>query len=99
MLIVFVAVLAATGAAHALKGRALRGLLVILTANVAGGLGAAASTRWGWLAFSSAMSGIGLLGIAAARNVPDAPPPAPPEPERDPDYCWTHKTLEPQEDR
>lgn len=74
MLIVFVPLLVALGAAFALKGRAIRGLLVILSANVAVGLGAAASTRWGWLAFSLAMDGLVLLGIAAARNTPEPEP-------------------------
>lgn len=74
MLIVFVPLLVALGAAFALRGRAIRGLLVILSANVAVGLGAAASTRWGWLAFSLAMDGLVLLGIAAARNEPEPEP-------------------------
>lgn len=96
MLILFVSLLAALGAAFVFQGRAIRGLLVLLVANVTVGLGAAASTRWGWLAFSFAMDGLVLLGIAAARNEPQ-PQPAPEE--RDPDWCITHKKLEPKEDR
>lgn len=70
MLIVFIALLAALGAAFVLKGREVRGLLVLLVANVAVGLGAAASTRWGWLAFSTAMTGVCLIGIAAVHRTP-----------------------------
>lgn len=98
MLILFVSLLVTLGMAFALQGRAIRGLLVLLAANVAVGLGAAASTRWGWLAFSMAMDALVLLGIAVARN--DAQPqPAPAEPERDPAWCITHKKLEPEEER
>lgn len=96
MLILFVSLLAALGAAFVFQGREVRGLLVILTANVAVGLGTAASTRWGWLAFSMAMDGLCLIGIAVARNDPQ---PAPEEPERDPAWCITHKKLEPKEER
>lgn len=96
MLILFVSLLAALGAAFVFQGREVRGLLVLLAANVAVGLGAAASTRWGWLAFSMAMDGLCLIGIAVARNDPQ---PAPAEPERDPAWCITHKKLEPEEER
>lgn len=98
MLILFVSLLAALGAATVFRGREVRGLLVLLAANVAVGLGAAASTRWGWLAFSMAMDGLVLLGIAVALNEAQ-PQPAPVEPERDPDWCITHKKLEPEEER
>lgn len=68
MLIVFIALLAALGAAFVYRGHEVRGLLVLLVANATVGLGAAASTRWGWLAFSCAMSALCLVGIAAVRN-------------------------------
>jgi hypothetical protein len=96
LLIVFVSLLAALGAATVLRGHEIRGLLVLLVANATVGLGAAASTRWGWLAFSTAMTGLCLVGIAMVRN---ESAPAEPDEERDPDYCWTHKKLEPEEER
>lgn len=96
MLIPFIAVLAALGAAFVFQGREVRGLLVLLVANVVVGLCAAASTRWGWLAFSSAMTAMVLIGLAAAVADP-APDPEPEE--RDPDYCFTHKKIEPKEER
>jgi hypothetical protein len=65
MLIFFIALLAALGAAFVYRGHEVRGLLVLLVANATVAAGAAASTRWGWLAFSTAMTGICLLGIAA----------------------------------
>lgn len=68
MLIIFIALLAALGAALVLQGREVRGLLVLLVANATVGLGAAATTRWAWLAFSCAMTGVCLVGIAAVRN-------------------------------
>lgn len=96
MLILFISLLAALGAAFAFRGHEVRGLLVLLVANTTVGLGCTASTRWGWLAFSLAMDGLCVLGIAMART---DPVPAPEDPERDPDYCITHKKLEPQEER
>jgi hypothetical protein len=96
MLIVFVTLLAALGAATVFRGYEVRGLLVLLVANATVALGAAASTRWGWLAFSTAMTGLCLVGIAMVRNEPT---PAEPDEERDPDYCFTHKELEPKEER
>lgn len=98
MLILFVSILAAIGAAFVFKGREVRGLLVLLVANATVGLGTVASARWGWLAFSCCMTALCLVGIALARNEP-TPEPAPDDPERDPDWCITHKTLEPQEER
>lgn len=68
MLILFISLLAALGAALVLQGREVRGLLVLLVANATVGLGAAASARWAWLAFSCAMTGVCLVGIAAVRN-------------------------------
>lgn len=68
MLILFVALLAALGAALVSLGREVRGLLILLVANATVGLGAAASARWAWLAFSCAMTALCLLGIAAVRN-------------------------------
>jgi hypothetical protein len=68
MLIIFIALLAALGAALVSLGREVRGLLVLLVANATVGLGAAATTRWAWMAFSCAMTALCLLGIALVRN-------------------------------
>jgi hypothetical protein len=68
MLIIFIALLAALGAAFVLQGREVRGLLILLVANATVGLGAAASARWAWLAFSCCMTALCLVGIAAVRN-------------------------------
>lgn len=103
---VFIVILAALGAAFVFQGHEVRGLLVLLVANATVALGAAASTRWAWLAFSCAMTALCLVGIAAARSGTEvalraadpAPEPAP-DPERDPDWCITHKQLEPREER
>lgn len=65
MLIVFIPLLAALGAAFVLKGRAVRGLLV---ANATGAAGAAAYGRWNWTAFAVGMCAVSLGGIAAAQG-------------------------------
>lgn len=68
MLIVFIPLLAALGAAFVLKGRAVRGLLVLLVANATGAAGAAAYGRWNWTAFAVGMCAVSLGGIAAAQS-------------------------------
>jgi len=68
MFAIFIALLAALGAAFVYRGHEGRGLLVLLVANATVAAGAAAGTRWGWLAFSAALTGICLIGIAAVRN-------------------------------
>lgn len=107
MLIAVVSLLAALGAAFVFRGRAVRGLLILLVANATVALGAAASTRWAWLAFSCAMTALCLLGIAAAMHEPASteddmstePESSDEDEERSPDYCYTHKKLEPKEER
>lgn len=96
MLIIFVSLLAALGAAFAFRGREHRGLTVLLVANATDAAGAGLTARWPWLAFSLGMCALCALGIAMARSAPE---PAPEEPERDPDWCWTHGKLEPKEER
>lgn len=96
MLIVFVPILAALGAAIVLQGREARGLLVISVGNAANAAVSAATGRWNWFAFSMALVVLAMGGIAMVRN---EPAPAPPDEERDPDYCITHKKLEPEEER
>lgn len=68
MLIIFVPLLAALGAAFVLQGHEVRGLLVALTADAVVGIGAAACGRWPWVAFALALGGVCLAGIAAARR-------------------------------
>lgn len=96
MLIIFVSLLAALGAAFVLQGREHRGLTVLLVANAADAAGAGLTGRWPWLAFSLGMCALCAVGIAMARSAPE-PVPAPEE--RSPDYCFTHKKLEPKEER
>lgn len=68
MLIIFVPILAALGVAFALRGKALRGLLVTLVALVADLAVAVATERWNWVAFTAAMILLCLGGIAASRR-------------------------------
>jgi len=96
VLILFVSILAALGAAISFRGREVRGLLVLLVACAASLPAEAATSRWNWLAFSLGMCGLCLVGIAIAKADPQ---PAPEEPERSPDYCIIHGKLEPKEER
>jgi hypothetical protein len=96
VLILFISILAALGAAVAYRGREVRGLLVLLVACAAALPGEAATGRWNWLGFSLAMCALALAGIVIVRN---DPVPAPDDPERDPDWCIPHKKLEPKEER
>ena len=68
MILFFVIILAALGAAIAFRGREVRGLLVLLVANVTVAAGASLTAKWPWLAFSLAMCGLCLVGIALARR-------------------------------
>lgn len=70
MAIIFVCILAALGAAIAFRGRWMRGLIVILVANATAALTAAATGRWGWVAFSCAMCALSAIGMACARRGP-----------------------------
>lgn len=96
MLIVFVPILAALGAAVAFRGQPARGLIVLMAANATNAAVAAVTGRWNWLAFSLAMVALGVVGLLTVRNEPEQ---APDDEERDPDYCFTHKKLEPKEER
>lgn len=96
MLIFYVAILAALGAAFVFQGRERRGLLILLVANATVAAGAGFTAKWPWLAFSLGMCALCLVGIAIAKADPQ---PAPEEPERSPDYCITHGKLEPKEER
>jgi hypothetical protein len=68
MIPLFLAILAALGAALVFRGRKLRGLFVISAVTAAEAAYFGLSGRWGWLAF--ALGGIALcaIGVAAARN-------------------------------
>jgi hypothetical protein len=104
VLVPFITILAALGAAIAFRGRERRGLLVLLVANATVAIQAAALTRWELLSFSIAMCGVCLVGIALARRDDMArttpePEPAPEPDERRSDYCYTHQQNEPQEER
>lgn len=68
LLLFFVVILAALGAAFVMKGRELRGLFILLVANATVATGTAALSRWAWTAFSLAMTGLCLLGIAIAKG-------------------------------
>lgn len=68
MLIIFVPILAALGAAFVLRGRAVRGLLTIAAALAADLAVAVATERWNWVAFTAAMILLCLGGIAASRR-------------------------------
>lgn len=103
MLLLFTVILAALGAAFVLKGREARGLLVLLVAVLTVTADAAATGRWAWFAFTLALAGLVLIGLYSVRGgemaAPEPESPAEPEPERSPDYCWTHQQVEPQEER
>lgn len=66
--VIFVALLAAFGAAVSCRGRQARGLLVILAANAASIPTEIYTARWPWLAFSLAMTALCLIGVALARR-------------------------------
>jgi hypothetical protein len=68
MLIIFVSILAALGAAFAFRGKAARGLLIITVALAADLAAAVATERWNWTAFLAAMLLISVGGIVAART-------------------------------
>jgi hypothetical protein len=68
MLIFFVPILAALGAAFVLQGKAARGLSVIAVALAADLAVAVATERWNWVAFLAAMTLLTLGGVVAARN-------------------------------
>lgn len=70
MLIIFVPVLAALGAAFVLRGRAVRGLLTITAALAADLAVAVATERWNWVAFLAAMVLVAAGGAVIARREP-----------------------------
>lgn len=104
MLLPFVIILAALGAAVVFRGRKVRGLLVVLVANMTAAASAASLARWSWTAFSLAMVGVAMVGIAIARRDPvpattPEPEPAPEPDERSSDYCWTHQQIEKRDEK
>lgn len=68
MLIIFVPLLAALGAAFVFRGKAARGLLIITVALATDMAVAVATERWNWVAFLAAMVLIALGGVAASRR-------------------------------
>lgn len=72
MLFLFVPILAALGAAFVLRGREVRGLLVIAVAVATDMAVAIAYQRWPWVAFCGALLIISAIGIVAAKR-PEPP--------------------------
>lgn len=68
MLALFLAILAASGAAIAFRGRWARGLLVVAVVSATEAALFATQARWPWVVFSLAGVALCLVGIAAAKS-------------------------------
>jgi hypothetical protein len=65
---IFIVILAAFGAAFAFRGRQMRGLCVLLAANLGGVAGFALRSYWGWMAFSCCAAALCVAGMVAVRR-------------------------------
>lgn len=68
MIIFFIVMLAALGAAVVFRGHETRGLLVLFAACAAPVATFAVEGRWAWMTFSLALCAGCLIGIAVARR-------------------------------
>lgn len=68
MLIIFVPLLAALGAAFVFRGHQVRGFIVIAVALAADLAVATATERWPWVAFLAAMIALCAAGVLAVRR-------------------------------